>query len=64
MKITKKHLDKRICDIEPNAENTQTYREFINESEHEFDLLPCDLDKMKDSHINRYMEFLDDLWSK
>jgi hypothetical protein len=64
MKLTKELLDKRICDVEPDAQNTQTYREYIKESEFEFELLPCDLDKMSNSHLNRYMEFLDDLWTK
>ena len=32
----KENLDKRICDCEEGAENTETYREFIVVSENEF----------------------------
>lgn len=28
--MKREDLDKRICDVEPNATNTQTYREFID----------------------------------
>lgn len=64
MKLTKKLLDKRVCDVEEGAINTQTYREFIKESEEEFELLPCDLDKMSDENLNQYLNFMDDLWLK
>lgn len=28
--MKREDLDKRICDVEPNATNTQTYREYID----------------------------------
>jgi hypothetical protein len=62
-KITKDSLDKRICDVEA-VMNTQTYREFIRESENEFEMEPRDLDKMSDTDLNSYFYFLDDLWLK
>jgi hypothetical protein len=63
MQITKDILDVRICDLEHTA-NTQTYREFIRESEEEFELIPKDLDSMTDKLLNKYIDFLDYLWTK
>ncbi|ENK1244768.1 hypothetical protein AB2063_002981 [Clostridium botulinum] len=59
------NLDKRICDIE-ECENTQTYREFIRESEKEFGIYPYPLDQehVTDEILKDYMEFLDELWCK
>ena len=37
-KLTVELLDKRICDVEEGASNTETYREFIHNSERYFDL--------------------------
>ena len=34
--LLKENLDKRICDVEQGFTNTQTYREFIRQSEQEF----------------------------
>lgn len=64
--ITKGMLDKRICDVEKEADNTQTYREFIRESEGEFCMssYPLDYDDTTDEEINEYFEFLCELWSK
>lgn len=28
--MKREYLDKRICDVEPNSTNTQTYREYID----------------------------------
>lgn len=63
MEYTKNILDKRICDVE-GVENTQTYREFIRESEEEFELEKMDLDNMSDENLTEYINFLDYLWSK
>ncbi|MGL5713367.1 MAG: hypothetical protein ACRCX2_10140 [Paraclostridium sp.] len=60
----KKYLDKRICDVETDAENTQTYREFILEGIEEFSLESHDLDKMHNNQLNELMEFIDYLWEK
>jgi hypothetical protein len=64
MQITKEHLDKRICDVETDAANTQTYREFIIHSEMVFEAPPQDLDSMNDEQLNRYLDFMDYLWTK
>jgi hypothetical protein len=61
--LTKEHLDKRICDVEGSA-NEETFREFIQNTEKEFDLIPKDLDDMRDEHLNEYLDFLDYLWTK
>jgi len=62
--INKEDLHKRICDIEPNTNNEQTYYEFIRESEEEFGMSPECLDTMNDNQLRNYLEFLDELWFK
>lgn len=61
--ISKENLDKRICDCE-ECSNTQTYREFIRESEKTFELEEQNLDGMSESSLISYFEFLDYLWEK
>lgn len=61
--MDKANLDKRICDCEDN-DNTQTYREFIRESENAFVMGHYDIDKMGDKELNEHIEFLDYLWDK
>ena len=56
-------LDKRICDIEEGANNTETLREFIKRSE-KFELEPVDLDSMSEEDLNNYIDYLDRLWEK
>lgn len=63
MKYTKSILDKRIRDVEGGA-NTQTYREYIRDSEEEFGLEKMDLDNMLDKNLTEYIDFLDYLWTK
>lgn len=60
----KENLDNRICDVEPEATNTQTYREYIREAEEEFDMQPSNLDNMEEIDLIRYLDFLDDLMMK
>lgn len=55
-------LDQRICDIEPSADNTETYRDFINHSCDEFNILRPQLKTHDD--VSLWMEFLDELWDK
>lgn len=62
--ITVKHLDVRISDNEPQAENNETYRNFIRTSEDEFGMEPRDIDNMTDKELDTYFEFLDYLWDK
>lgn len=65
-------LDKRICDLEEKATNTETLREFIERSEEEFglepsekfELEPVDLDSMSEEDLNNYIDYLDRLWEK
>jgi hypothetical protein len=57
-------LDKRICDVETKAENTQTYREFIRETEREFGLVEKDLDSISDIELDVYIEIIGQLWDK
>jgi hypothetical protein len=64
MMIRKDELDKRICDIEEETTNTQTYREFIQQSENEFGMEPQNLDSMTQEELNKYLNFLDYLWTK
>lgn len=64
MKLTKDLLDKRICDVEADASNTETYREFIHNSEKEFGLPETELDIALDSDIDKYFKFLSGLWDK
>lgn len=65
--ITKADLNKRICDVEPGATNTETYREFIFSASQEiwgisFDFL--DFEHMSDEEINDLIEELDYLLEK
>jgi hypothetical protein len=62
--INKTNLDKRICDVEENCKNTQTYREFIRESEEEFGMCPEPIDQYSNTDLQEYLEELDCLWEK
>lgn len=62
--MLKENLDKRICDCENKATNTETYREFIRESEKEFGIGFSNLDLMSEEKLQSYLDFLDELWSK
>lgn len=64
MSITKDQLDTPICEVVPEANNTETYRDFIRSSENEFCMEPRDIDTMTDQELNEYIEFLDYLWDK
>ena len=56
-------LDKRICDME-DCENTQTWREYIRETEEEFELYPMNLNDIRDWALEEYIDLLDELWDK
>lgn len=60
----KENLDKRICDCEPLANNTMTYREFIRNSEKEFEIEKANLDLMNEKELKDYLEFIDYLYEK
>ena len=61
-KLTKELLDKRICDVDANSSNTETYREFIHKAEKYLGLSiqTTDemLDKAIDTDLNRYFKTL------
>lgn len=57
-------LDKRICDVEQGATNTQTYREFMDQYSQEFYGVVMDLDSMTDTELNNLLEHLDYLCGK
>ena len=71
--MKRKDLDKRICDVEPNSTNTDTYREYIDwgyryigcnltgESLYE---RTADLDRMTDEELTDIIEELDWLLEK
>jgi len=61
---SRENLDKKICEVEKESENTQTYREFIRESENEFGLERENLEVMNDFDLFDYIEKLDYLWTK
>jgi len=62
--FTKEQLDIPICELEEGASNKETLREFIKNSEKEFDLIPKELDGMSDKLLNEYIEFIDYIWTK
>ena len=60
-------LDKRICDVEQNATNTETYREFMIYAFHEIygnNAKIPDLDNMQDEELDWLLNDLDYLLSK
>ena len=62
--MNKSDLDKKICDVEPGTKNTDTYREFIRESEKEFGLKHEPIDDFTDTELEKYIEWLDHIWDK
>ena len=62
--LLKENLDKRICDCEPGADNTLTYREFIRVSEEELEMEKANLDSMPEEELKDYLNFIDYLYEK
>lgn len=75
--MRREDLDKRICDIEPNAVNTQTYREYIDwgyrfletgktdkASEKDLRERTADLNRMTDEELTNILEELNWLLEK
>lgn len=57
--INKENLDKRICDVEIGFSNeTQTYREFIQQTEKELNIPPKNIDSYSDIELQDYYENL------
>lgn len=62
--MLKENLDKRICDCEEGAENTQTYREYIREVEHDCELTQEPIDDYTEEQLVEYLDELDYYASK
>lgn len=60
----KEVLNKRICDVVEGASNAQTFREFIRESEDEFEIASANLYSMSEEELSNYLDFLSELWYK
>ena len=63
----KDNLDKRICDVEENAVNTDTYREFLKSGYMEIMALPVtdeELNSKTNLELNAMLEELDYLLDK
>lgn len=60
----KEMLDKRICDVEPEATNTETYREFIRYAEVRLCQAPEDIDSMTDEELTSHIDWLDEMLFK
>ena len=66
--MRKKDLDKRICDVELGATNTETYREFLINSMIFFSgnencKIP-DFDSLTEEFLNELIDEYDYLWEK
>ena len=57
LKVCKANLDKKVNEEE-------TLRDFIRNSETEFEFAHVDIDNMPDEELEEYVEWLDDLWGK
>ena len=62
--MKKESLDKRICDVEIVTTNTDTYREFLQQSIERFEIGQYDLDNLSDEELTDLLDFIDDLWDK
>lgn len=62
--MKKEWLDLRICDCAEDAENTETYREFLNSTIKEFGLDDANFDEMTEWELNATLDYFDDLWTK
>jgi hypothetical protein len=57
------NLNKRICDVEEGAVNTETYREFIINSSNAFDEDPK-VDEMTEEELHECIDRYDLLWEE
>ena len=64
MDITTGQLDIPFYQLFEGANNLETPRQFIRNSEKEFCMSPVDIDRMDVEELNEYIEFLDYLWTK
>jgi hypothetical protein len=64
LRITKDNLDTPYTELIEGATNTETPRQFIRNTEKEFDMQWVELEKLSEDGLNEYIEFLDYLWTK
>jgi hypothetical protein len=64
MRITLDDIDTPFGVLENDATNEETPRQFIRNTEKEFGIENLDIDNMSEDELNRYIDHLDDLWSK
>ncbi len=64
--MRKADFDKRICDVEAGASNTETYRDFLTNSIRHFygDVSIPDYDSMTEEELNDWIDEMDELWAK
>lgn len=58
------NLDTPMNTLYKDCDNTQTFRQFITESEEYFEMDSADIDNMLEEDLVVYINMLDDLWSK
>jgi hypothetical protein len=58
----KENLDIRICDLKEEVYNTQTFREYIKETEEYFGWSNADIDNMNKTQFELYLRILDTMW--
>lgn len=63
------NLDNRICDVETDAINKQTYREYIVEGIREFKFVDGEnideqLNELDNKNLNKLVDFINYLWEK
>jgi hypothetical protein len=64
MRVTHKDLDTPINQLVEEADNPETFREFIRSTEKEFELPEADVDSMTEDQLNNYLDDLDYFWEK
>lgn len=63
-RFTKGNIDTPFTELFEGADNTETPRQFIKNSEIEFGIEHADIDSMNEYQLNEYADMLDYLWLK
>lgn len=58
----KNNLDNRICDCEPDAENTETYRGYIINTFKTLGMEEPNLDNYTNEELKQCLSICNDLW--
>lgn len=53
-----------VATLDDNVNPDETLREYIRSTEKEFSMRPMELDDMEDQSLDKYVDFLDYLWTK